>query len=640
MDVFNVMFARMLAFLKEQGVDVSEQRQIQLMERFAYQLTIRKAIYDLYMRPGAPLYGKVFDLKDMIAHGDWINKAKSESALLVYKNAEKHLKSAEKSIETLQIDVDNARAQLEHASMGQVGVLQTQIDKDEKEIKRLSLVASKHYNTMNGAFKELDGSPGIEPFMYCTKQTAIFTFTLMGEMLIDPVTKVILDAVCKFAGLRRKEGDSSEDIFRRDRGNEAPWKRVETPTDELDEQGGRKFNIDYDLNYFEMVGLPKEIAGHVAQLTEPKVSAEECVTYMEGLRRKFIRTHKHQLISKSVVDSLDAHGGAVNRGNFELKKSSESKIISILHYDYKAKKTYVSVAALERYNVDLLQQAILYCLYDGWRDNQTFLLGLPIEGYTEVFNTMNIRKAWGPKVPAVGYNGKFYYKNQPVVDDKGRVRNMEDVVICVDDSNKKIKQMVPMMNKQGEPLVAEIPQTHVIDGEEMPVYDESGKQVVVIKQAYRKITKVCFSRLDEKNKVMYGADRNKIIEYAEMVSEPLLIHENGGLITQYSMGPAFMIPEISYIDDVASELLCRIPWDPDCEVKVYPADKCDRKVAVVKVTEDLDDWGLEKHLLRQGVGGVVLKRIAMQEYIMDFIKAHVKYDADYRSFYHLSLIHI
>ena len=632
MDVFNVMFARMLAFLKEQGVDVSEQRQIQLMERFAYQLTIRKGIYDLYMRPGAPLFGKIFDLKDLIAHGDWLDKAKSEDALRVYRNAKRHFDNAAALIKTNEEVILSAQAQM--AAGGDYGLLSSQAKKALREVERLKLVATRHYNKMNTAFSKMKGSPGIEPFLSCTKQNAIFTFTLMGEMLIDPVTKVVLDAMCTFAGFRRNEGDGSEEVFRRDRANVAPWKLVETATDEQTETGERKYHIDVDINYFEMSGLPKEIAGHVSQYTEPKVSADDCVTYMNSLKRKFIRTHKYNIISKSMVNSLGSTGGAVNRATFELKKSKDSKIIPILQCNYTTKTTYVSVDALERYNVDLLQQAVLYCIYDGWRDNQTFLFGLPIDGYTEVFNTIDICKSWGPYVPAIDVNNKFCYINQPIIDEGGRERQLSNVSICVDEHKKKIVKKEIILDEHDNPLYVEIPKMHTVEERRTPVLDEQGRTVVERKEAYRMIYQVSFPKLDKQNEEMYEPTGELIREYGVLVREPEIMRENAGLIDVCSMGPYFMVPEIAYIDNVASDLLCRVPWDPDSDVKVYPADKCDRKIAVVEIKEDLDDWGLEKHLLRNGISGVVLKAIAKQEHIMDFIRAHIEYDADYRIIYH------
>jgi hypothetical protein len=632
MDVFNVMFARMLAFLKEQGVDVSEQRQIQLMERFAYQLTIRKGIYDLYMRPGAPLFGKIFDLKDLIAHGDWLDKRKSEDALRVYRNAKRHFDNAETLIKTNEAVILSAQAQI--AAGGDYGLLGSQAKKALAEVERLKLVATRHYNKMNTAFSKMKGSPGIEPFLSCTKQIAIFTFTLMGEMLIDPVMKVVLDAMCKFAGFRRNEGDGSEEVFRRDRANLAPWKIVETATDKQTETGERKLHLELDINYFEMTGVPKEIAGHVSEYTEPKVSADDCATYMNSLKRKFIRTHKYELISRSMVNSLGSSGGDVNRANFELRKSKDSKIIPILQYDYTKKRVYVSVDALERYNVDLLQQAVLYCIYDGWRDNQTFLFGLPVDGYTEVFNTIDICKSWGPYVPAIDVNNKFCYINQPIIDEGGRERLLSNVSICVDEHKKKIVKKEVILDEHDNPLYVEIPKMRTIEERRTPMLDEQGRTAIERKEAYKLIYKVSFPKLDKHNEEMYDTEGELIREYGVLVREPEIMRENAGLLDVCSMGPNFMVPEIAYIDNIASDLLCKIPWDPDSDVKVFPSDKCDRKIAVVEITEDLDDWGLEKHLLRNGIGGVVLKAIAKQGHIMDFIKAHVEYDADYRIVYH------
>lgn len=84
------------------------------------------------------------------------------------------------------------------------------------------------------------------------------------------------------------------------------------------------------------------------------------------------------------------------------------------------------------------------------------------------------------------------------------------------------------------------------------------------------------------------------------------------LIQYYSMGPSFYMPDHAYTTPSVRKMILHSRLDPDHADEKYDTRRNKRTKAVEQITQDLDDWGCDKHHYRACVKGLASASIGRQ----------------------------
>jgi len=228
------------------------------------------------------------------------------------------------------------------------------------------------------------------PYMFCTKQIAIFTLTQAEEIFLSPMRAVVLRAAMAYVDFPTLEGTSLDVIIKGDntQKHQNKWKMI-------DQGDGKEKKIDF--NYIQLTGNYTEICQHVAEFCEPKIGATE----VDGMFRmlaadNFIRVRQIPRVASSLYSTLV---NGVLEG-FEINRDRVETPIKVVTIDFKGKAVYIAVEALGKLHDNLMSDAIAACLYKHWRP-QVMLTGTQVRkahptesgkvlNYAGIFNTMEL----------------------------------------------------------------------------------------------------------------------------------------------------------------------------------------------------------------------------------------------------------
>lgn len=245
------------------------------------------------------------------------------------------------------------------------------------------------------------------PFLYCTKQIAIFAITQSGEIYLHPMRSIVLKGALKVkfwhlccfffifmasllsffhppwhlcclflpslaslssffskccaiffkkaSGFRYVEGHSIEQYYDEDTSRAIPWRRVSKP-------GMTGDDCMIDFNYVGISGKYKEVVcKRVAEFCKPRVGANEVDSELAGGTDFFIAVNEVTRMSKRMYDELPLPPNSKN----EMMRSNVKTKIPVVVRDFANDYVYIAVEALEHITENLLLDAIKTCLHEG-----------------------------------------------------------------------------------------------------------------------------------------------------------------------------------------------------------------------------------------------------------------------------------
>ena len=270
MDVFDRLQARVLAYLKLQGVNTSEIRGTQMVKRLAGIYTMLYALICIYDVPGAIHAGKEFELSQLL---DMI------------------------------------------------------------------------------------------PYMYCTKQIAIFTMTQTDEVFLHPMRSVVLRGALTYAKFPYVPGHTIETYFGEDIHKTLynVWRK---------DADGKELVI-INPNYVRLEGEYRDICTNIAEFCDPKVGSNEVDAMLAVLSTTFIRVKPALCLAEQWYKDLTE----AKVKEYKMQRQLNELPLQVVIRDFKAKVVYIAVEALGKLHEDLLMDAIGACMYSKWRP-QAILTGV------------------------------------------------------------------------------------------------------------------------------------------------------------------------------------------------------------------------------------------------------------------------
>jgi hypothetical protein len=230
------------------------------------------------------------------------------------------------------------------------------------------------------------------PHLYCTKQIALFAITQTGEIFVDPVRRIVLEAARKSAEIQMNSDDTAQTLFKKDHSAKMPWRL------EGDDDGDQ----EVDFNYFYLNGHFKDkIYPAIADATGKKLGPKEVETEINKLKGQLISVKKYKKLSRNFYNTLSRE----NRRAYILVQDDHYSKIPVVQMDYKNNQLFIAVEALHRYTENILVEAFCHCIHDNFRP-QEFILGTQLTApdhdcsvlgaghdctkrvYTGIFNTL------------------------------------------------------------------------------------------------------------------------------------------------------------------------------------------------------------------------------------------------------------
>jgi len=234
------------------------------------------------------------------------------------------------------------------------------------------------------------------PYLYCTKQIAIFAITQTGEIYIHPTRSIVLRGAIQCSGFPYQQGVTIEAYFKNDIIKSLPWRVEKAGTPDA------KMNF----NYITINGKYKEVVcKKISEHCKPKVGASEVDAELRSGTEYYITVKEVKKVSKMQYENLTEYA----LQNYTLKREEKESRIPIVVRNFHEDQTYIAVEALSHMTEDILLDAVGMIIHDGFRP-QAFLLGTHIERphpdpekaadttmhYNSVYRTMEIT----PKVVA------------------------------------------------------------------------------------------------------------------------------------------------------------------------------------------------------------------------------------------------
>ena len=135
---------------------------------------------------------------------------------------------------------------------------------------------------------------GIQPYLYVTISQIWWALTACASEWIDNNYSNVLKALCRVAKVDWSYDSTAYDIYQNDIDSTVPWRTH--PNTHYVAESNRFEPGDaelIDLQYITVEGTEQSIAGRVAELTDPKMSAQQVVGIFEELEKKFVEIHRN-----------------------------------------------------------------------------------------------------------------------------------------------------------------------------------------------------------------------------------------------------------------------------------------------------------------------------------------------------------
>jgi len=204
------------------------------------------------------------------------------------------------------------------------------------------------------------------PYLYCTKQVAIFTLTQTSDIYLHPTRSTVLHAVFRMIQFPYKKGRTIEQYFKMPGFNFNLFKT-------LSEKDGETSKVIVDPNYVQLPGKYKDVVlKGVSEHSIPRLGVNEVGAEFDGMTQLFISVQKVKPIALSALNDSDM------AQVFSLPREREMKKIPVLVRDFQADVVYIAVDALNHFHDDLLLDALETCIHDSFKP-QEILLGMVVQ---------------------------------------------------------------------------------------------------------------------------------------------------------------------------------------------------------------------------------------------------------------------
>lgn len=225
------------------------------------------------------------------------------------------------------------------------------------------------------------------PYLWCSKQITIFAITQTGEIYVHPLQSIVIKATFKMAGIPYEKGKTIEDRLKGDTAKKIPWKMEQLSTE----------NAAVNLNYITLPGdYANVVLKTLAELAKPRIGVNEVDSELTAMSNQFITVKPLMLVSKAFYDARKP----AEMMHFPLVREDVPRQIQVVIRDLPNNEVYVAIEALNHYREDILVDAFLSCIHDGFRP-QEFLLGTQLTGphpvkadrehtYTGIYQTLSV----------------------------------------------------------------------------------------------------------------------------------------------------------------------------------------------------------------------------------------------------------
>lgn len=202
----------------------------------------------------------------------------------------------------------------------------------------------------------------LTPYLYCTKQIAMFTMTQTGEIYIHPVRTTVLSGVFQVCQFPYKKNLLIEDYLRADIGKKIPWKENTNHTTDV---------ITMDYNYIAVRKQSYDVVMKaLSQVCVPRLGTNEIESELDTMTKVFIKVRRVMGQTKTAYQSVKEE--TIN--HFPIRREEMETSIPVVMKNVSAGELYVAVEAMDKFHEDILIEALGTCIHDKFRP-QTFLLG-------------------------------------------------------------------------------------------------------------------------------------------------------------------------------------------------------------------------------------------------------------------------
>ena len=222
------------------------------------------------------------------------------------------------------------------------------------------------------------------PYLYCTKQIAIFTMTQTEEVFLNPLRSVVLRGVMAAVKMPYVRGKTIEEYFK-----VSSWKGLlhrglrlsltqEDTTRVLSESWKQEDHGErgrfFDFNYVAMnANDMRDIYGIIAECCEVKVGANEVQSVLDGLSGTssgYIKVKRVKQVRSDFYFELTQAAITQYAG---LVREAETTSLQIVVRDQKSKTLYIATEAINKLHDDLLMEAFQACFYSQWQPQEILL---------------------------------------------------------------------------------------------------------------------------------------------------------------------------------------------------------------------------------------------------------------------------
>ncbi len=210
---------------------------------------------------------------------------------------------------------------------------------------------------------ELSHLLALIPYLYCTKQIALFALTQTEEICVNPMRAVVIKGAYAYAKFPYAPGCTVETYFKDDPNKLLVdvW-RVEHPANDKQAM--------YNFNYVKLTGKYAEsVLSGVGANCDPDPGEKEVDKEISDLTKLYIRVKPIRLMSKASYDAM----GRESIVSFMLTREPRESRIPVVVRDYTLDEVYIATEALIKLHDDLIVDAIGECLYSEWRPQEIIL---------------------------------------------------------------------------------------------------------------------------------------------------------------------------------------------------------------------------------------------------------------------------
>jgi hypothetical protein len=210
---------------------------------------------------------------------------------------------------------------------------------------------------------ELSQLMDLIPYLYCTKQIAVFTMTQTEEVFLNPLRSAVLRGIMHMAKIPYVRGKTIEEYFKEDttRSLAGIWRREET-----DDRG-----TWFDFNYIALSGLEfKDIYANIAECCDIKVEANEVENVLHtlsGNKSGYLRVRRVQPLRGDFYFSLQPDAITRYTG---LTRERDVTSLQIVKRDHKNKTLLIATEAINKLHDDMLVDAFQHCMYPQWQPQE------------------------------------------------------------------------------------------------------------------------------------------------------------------------------------------------------------------------------------------------------------------------------